>query len=126
MAKKPEGAELVCSFCGKGAPNKLIAGPKIFICDECVEKSVEIACDGPSFSQPTAGLTQVSSSQSIFSLLFHGMKRLTRDPPPRCEFCGRTQADLVQPPSPLGRRALICGECRQLCQQIISERLEHI
>ncbi len=37
-------AELACSFCGKKQSEvwKLIAGPKAFICNECVQLSVEI------------------------------------------------------------------------------------
>ena len=33
------GRELFCSFCGKSQDEvrKLIAGPSVFICDECVE-----------------------------------------------------------------------------------------
>jgi hypothetical protein len=36
--------ELFCSFCGKSehAVNKLIAGPKVHICDECVDCCIEI------------------------------------------------------------------------------------
>jgi ATP-dependent protease Clp ATPase subunit len=36
--------KLHCSFCGKSARDveKLIAGPEVFICDACVEISVEI------------------------------------------------------------------------------------
>jgi len=36
--------ELTCSFCGKhkSEVRKLIAGPKVYMCDECVELSVEI------------------------------------------------------------------------------------
>jgi ATP-dependent Clp protease ATP-binding subunit ClpX len=32
-----------CSFCGKSADEvkKLIAGPSVYICDECVEKYTE-------------------------------------------------------------------------------------
>jgi hypothetical protein len=32
-------SELVCSFCGKGRDEvrKLIAGPQVYICDECVD-----------------------------------------------------------------------------------------
>lgn len=39
MAKKPEMIEYHCSFCGKSQDevNKIIAGPGVYICDECVE-----------------------------------------------------------------------------------------
>jgi ATP-dependent Clp protease ATP-binding subunit ClpX len=37
--KGTEGKELCCSFCGKSQKEvrKLIAGPSVYICDECVE-----------------------------------------------------------------------------------------
>jgi len=36
--------DLRCSFCGKAAADvrKLLAGPAVFICDECVSVCVEI------------------------------------------------------------------------------------
>ncbi len=40
MSKAPESKNtLYCSFCGKSQHEvrKLIAGPTVFICDECVE-----------------------------------------------------------------------------------------
>ena len=50
MAKKPEnsstaaGGTLYCSFCGKSQHEvrKLIAGPTVFICDECVRLCMDI------------------------------------------------------------------------------------
>jgi ATP-dependent protease Clp ATPase subunit len=35
---------LACSFCGKGEPDvaKLVAGPKVYICDECVALASQI------------------------------------------------------------------------------------
>ena len=37
---------LYCSFCGKPARGrKLIAGPTVFICDECVELCMDIIRD---------------------------------------------------------------------------------
>ena len=47
MANKPSGdskSTLYCSFCGKSQHEvrKLIAGPTVFICDECVELCMDI------------------------------------------------------------------------------------
>jgi ATP-dependent Clp protease ATP-binding subunit ClpX len=46
MAKKDESA-LKCSFCGKGhnEVKKLIAGPTVYICNECVDLCNEIIAD---------------------------------------------------------------------------------
>ena len=39
MTKKNDKDSLFCSFCGKNQKEvkKLIAGPTVFVCDECVE-----------------------------------------------------------------------------------------
>ena len=47
MGKVPSGdskSTLYCSFCGKSQHEvrKLIAGPTVFICDECVELCKDI------------------------------------------------------------------------------------
>ena len=48
MAKFGEGGELLkCSFCGKSQKQvkKLIAGPGVYICDECIDLCNEIIRD---------------------------------------------------------------------------------
>ena len=42
--KKEKSSTSYCSFCGKSQHEvlKLIAGPKVCICDECIDLSVEI------------------------------------------------------------------------------------
>ena len=42
---KPEKNDLYCSFCGKSQHEvkKLIAGPTVFICDECVELCMDLS-----------------------------------------------------------------------------------
>jgi len=44
MNKKTEKDSLFCSFCGKSQKEvkKLIAGPTVFVCDECVELCMDI------------------------------------------------------------------------------------
>ncbi len=44
MSKKDEKESLYCSFCGKSQKQvkKLIAGPTVFVCDECVELCMDI------------------------------------------------------------------------------------
>ena len=44
MTKKNEKDSLYCSFCGKSQKEvkKLIAGPTVFVCDECVELCMDI------------------------------------------------------------------------------------
>src|ERR1700728_4282580 len=48
MAKFGEGGDLVkCSFCGKSQKQvkKLIAGPGVYICDECIELCNDIIAE---------------------------------------------------------------------------------
>lgn len=50
MTRKGEvgrGGELICSFCGKSQEEvkKLIAGPSVYICDECIELCNEIIAE---------------------------------------------------------------------------------
>ncbi len=44
MNKKDEKESLFCSFCGKSQKEvkKLIAGPTVFVCDECIELCMDI------------------------------------------------------------------------------------
>ena len=44
MTKKSDKDSLFCSFCGKNQKEvkKLIAGPTVFVCDECVELCMDI------------------------------------------------------------------------------------
>lgn len=47
MAKYEDGKAYHCSFCGKseGSVKRLVAGPGVYICDECVEICLEIIED---------------------------------------------------------------------------------
>jgi len=48
MSKRDDRTDaLVCSFCGKGQEEvkKLIAGPTVYICDECIELCNDIICE---------------------------------------------------------------------------------
>ena len=48
MARNAESVDLLkCSFCGKSQKQvkKLIAGPGVYICDECIELCNEIVAD---------------------------------------------------------------------------------
>jgi hypothetical protein len=49
VARRPERIDtLYCSFCGKSQHevHKLVAGPTVFICDECVDLCIGICIDG--------------------------------------------------------------------------------
>jgi hypothetical protein len=93
--------ELRCSFCRKGDADvrKLIAGPQVYICDECVDVCVDILADDRRASEARA----------------QGVLAGTAAPPAWpasdawCAFCGNI-ADL---PSALliENRTLLCEHC---------------
>ncbi|MDX1511465.1 MAG: ATP-dependent Clp protease ATP-binding subunit ClpX, partial [Nitriliruptorales bacterium] len=71
MAKFGEGGELLkCSFCGKSQKQvkKLIAGPGVYICDECIELCNEIIEEELSDS-PDLALDELPKPREIYDFL---------------------------------------------------------
>lgn len=73
MSKDFEGSQkttLYCSFCGKSQHDvkKLIAGPSIFICDECIELCADIIKESAPSSLPS--LTRsIKTPREIYGIL---------------------------------------------------------
>lgn len=71
MARIGDGADLLkCSFCGKTQKQvkKLIAGPGVYICDECIELCNEII-DEELTEISDLGLTELPKPKEIFDFL---------------------------------------------------------
>ncbi|MGD9504051.1 MAG: ATP-dependent Clp protease ATP-binding subunit ClpX [Syntrophobacteraceae bacterium] len=72
MARKRDdrGGELRCSFCGKGQDEvkKLIAGPTVYICDECVELCNDIIAEEYE-REEAARATQIPKPAEIKTIL---------------------------------------------------------
>jgi len=72
MARKRDerGGELRCSFCGKSQDEvkKLIAGPTVYICDECVELCNDIIAEEYE-REESARATQIPKPAEIKSIL---------------------------------------------------------
>ena len=64
MPNKPDN-RLKCSFCGKSQDQvkKLIAGPGVYICDECVELCNEILDEELFESAPAPGAPPTESAE---------------------------------------------------------------
>lgn len=71
MAKKDKEEKLKCSFCGKGHDEvrKLIAGPTVYICDECVELCNEIIAEELYMDNPPAPMPKLPTPKEIHSFL---------------------------------------------------------
>ena len=71
MAKFGDGADLLkCSFCGKSQKQvkKLIAGPGVYICDECIDLCNEIIEEEFS-AAPEINFTELPKPVEISSYL---------------------------------------------------------
>lgn len=69
--KGPNDKLLYCSFCGKSQHEvrKLIAGPSVFICDECVELCNDIIREEIQQSQATKGSSDLPTPHEIRNIL---------------------------------------------------------
>nr|MDJ0623478.1 ClpX C4-type zinc finger protein [Desulfocapsaceae bacterium] len=56
------GTDCNCSFCGKNQDevNKLIAGPDVFICDECIDLCNEIVQDENSIEEEDESVSKIT------------------------------------------------------------------
>ena len=70
MAKKDDES-LKCSFCGKGQEEvkKLIAGPTVYICNECIELCNEIIADELIVEPETESLPKLPTPKEIHAFL---------------------------------------------------------
>ena len=105
----------ICSFCGKAPEQvqKLIGGPAVNVCDECIELCQEIlneelVRDGSSLSALAS-----SSSDRASNLLVQESKL-------HCHFCGKSEDDIIDIVT--GRNVNICDECVQTCSEVLAER----
>ena len=71
--KKSSSGEklLYCSFCGKSQHEvkKLIAGPSVFICDECIDLCNDIIRDEASTVESVSPKSDLPIPQEILDLL---------------------------------------------------------
>ncbi|MBW2493954.1 MAG: ATP-dependent Clp protease ATP-binding subunit ClpX [Deltaproteobacteria bacterium] len=67
MKKRDEDANLSCSFCGKSQREvkKLIAGPTVYICDECIELCNDIIAEEYTEDEPTPQASRVPKPVEI-------------------------------------------------------------
>src|SRR5262249_48872282 len=91
--------DAICTWCGRPPSEvaKLIAGPRVYICDACVAEA-ERAARG----RPATGPFSLTARASI--------RRL-------CAFCGRTAGK--DRPILAAADGHVCGACLQTCRQIL-------
>jgi hypothetical protein len=94
---------LACTFCKRpqNELSKLIAGPKVFICDRCVAKAENAMMDN---GHPASSSLLVSAKEGSRS---------------RCSFCRKgktTDRKLLT-----GSSGNICCECLDVCRQVLRD-----
>ena len=69
--KSGHGDQLTCSFCGKAQEEvkKLIAGPAVYICDECIELCKDIIAEEAQLEEAPAGGGQLPKPAEIKDVL---------------------------------------------------------
>jgi hypothetical protein len=100
-AGRPKREVSRCSFCNKGQDDvkKLIAGPRVFICGECVEVCNDIIADDKRFEKGVGK---------------EGAERIASDPVP---WPNAIQCGLCRVPIPvdeglvIGNRGMLCADC---------------
>lgn len=90
---------LQCSFCEKkqSEVSRLIAGPQVYICNECITTCSQVIAEG----EPIGKITLVPGKQADAS----------------CSFCGKKPVEvnrIVGVPT-----ARICNECIKICDEIL-------
>jgi hypothetical protein len=110
MLSRPssEASDLRCSFCNHSRSDgrKLIAGPAVFICDECIDVCRDIVADDTRSHdvEPPRPLPQGGLS----------------GPPVRCALCGASipSSDVI----PVPHRGVVCLGCAGEIEAAIAER----
>jgi ATP-dependent Clp protease ATP-binding subunit ClpX len=71
VKKRDENGNLSCSFCGKSQKEvrKLIAGPTVYICDECIELCNDIIAEEYGQDEPPAAHSRLPKPREIKEIL---------------------------------------------------------
>jgi ATP-dependent protease Clp ATPase subunit len=111
-----------CSFCGKRRVEvrKLISGPRVFICDECVGRCREVI--GPLPADDVARAPERTTADMPAQALVDDDDVTAERKPPdeeHCSFCSRPKTDVARLVT--GPTVHICNECIALCEDILAE-----
>jgi len=103
---------LRCSFCSKTQDDvrRLIAGPAVNICDECVEVCVDTIVDGTRAEDDFPLSAEAQRWHSIAA-------KLGRDPGV-CSLCGKP--GLSENLLSIEGRGTLCGECADAVEDILA------
>jgi hypothetical protein len=104
---------LACSFCGRTQrkARKLVAGPDVYICEECVDTAETVIRSGQTALDSLNNVSDDTAQR-------------------RCSFCGKRRyqvkglvVSVGSPAGKLAEDASICAECLGLCREIFADQL---
>ena len=108
------GDPLQCSFCRKtrNEVRKLIAGPGVTICDECVETCLDILADDVPESRPTASLEKQQRHASA-------AQRAGPSDSAVCSLCGESAfcCEMLT----IESRGSLCGKCADAIEDALDQ-----
>lgn len=115
-----------CSFCGKRRREvrKLVSGPRVFICNECVVLCREII--GPRKSRHADdAATPERTTEDLEAQPPTDDEDVTAEKKPpderHCSFCAKLKTEVEKLVA--GPTVYICNECVELCEDIVAEEL---
>jgi ATP-dependent protease Clp ATPase subunit len=115
--------DLHCSFCGKRRHEvrRLVSGPRVFICNECVALCRDIIGPRPPpVDEPRTPERTTADLPAQPLLDDEDVTAETKPPDDRhCSFCRKDKADVARLVS--GPSVYICNECVELCEDVIAE-----
>jgi hypothetical protein len=96
-------ADLACTFCGSSTEDvtKLIAGPGVSICDECVALASLVVTDNRSHHTARGQIDPVPDGTAL-----------------DCTFCGKAGSEVGRLAAGPGVR--ICRSCVEFCQEVLA------
>jgi hypothetical protein len=109
MANRSGWVELRCSFCKKSEVRKLIAGPSVFICDECVDVCQDIIAND----------NRLQATDEVEPPL-QRTEGAPNGPSVRCTLCGTVAPykDVI----PIQRRGVMCLGCAGEVEAAVAKR----
>jgi ATP-dependent protease Clp ATPase subunit len=115
-----------CLFCGRprGAVEKLICGPRVFICTGCVSGCIDLLGGGAlsAFAQGSQIVFQPAGPDVPQTIRdYRRGERLPDWLADRCSFCGKRQTEVLA--TIQGYMDRVCCECIELCIQLAAEDL---
>jgi hypothetical protein len=105
-----------CSFCNKSQRDvkKLIAGPKVYICDECVDICVDIIVEDRVLEPTPTRLPEPPPVEADGEML----PNPPQNPQPvRCRLCRMVSA--VNFCLPVANRGWLCGGCLDAVKEVL-------